>query len=82
VVVTFDSQGRISSITDSNQAYYVSEIAYRRLNLSTDYETMLANETARKQFIKIELGKSMIQFLNVVDGRLFLADPIIRCRAH
>ncbi len=71
VVVTFDPTGRISSITGSNLAYYVSEIAYKRLNLPTDYETMLANETARKQFIKIELGKSMIRFLNVVDGRLF-----------
>lgn len=71
VAVTFDPTGRISSITGSNIAYYVSEIAYRSLNLPTDYETMLANETARRQFIKIELGKSMIQFLNVVDGRLF-----------
>ena len=31
---------------------------------------MLANDTARKQFIKIEPGKSILQFLDVINGRL------------
>ncbi len=31
---------------------------------------MLTNETARHQFIRIEPGKSIIQFINVVDGKL------------
>jgi len=35
-----------------------------------DYDAMLANETARKEFLKIEPGRSILQFYDVIDGRL------------
>ena len=70
VGVLFDSMGRIGAISDSTSTYYVSRDEYKRLNSSLDYDAMLANNTARMQFIKIEPGKSILQFLDVVKGRL------------
>ena len=70
VSVIFDSMGRIGAISDSTSTYYVSRGEYKRLNSSLDYDAMLANNTARMQFIKIEPGKSILQFLDVVKGRL------------
>ena len=65
VGVTFASVGRISAISDSTSIYYVSRDEYKRLNRSFDYNAMLANNTTRNQFIKIEPGKSILQFLDV-----------------
>jgi S-layer protein (TIGR01567 family) len=70
VGVIFDSKGRIGAILDSASTYYVSRGEYKRLNISLDYDAMLANNTARMQFIKIEPGKSILQFLDVINGRL------------
>ena len=70
VGVLFDSMGRIGAISDSTSTYYVSRGEYKRLNSSLDYDAMLANNTARMQFIKIEPGKSILQFLDVVNSRL------------
>jgi len=70
VGVLFDSMGRIGAISDSTSTYYVSRGEYKRLNGSLDYDAMLANNTARLQFIKIEPGKSILQFLDVVNRRL------------
>ena len=70
VVVRFDQKGRIYSITSGKSAYYVSPTAYEGLKTPQNYEAMLANETARPQFIKIKPGESIIQFINVIDGRL------------
>jgi len=70
VGVIFDSMGRIGAILDSASKYYVSRGEYKRFNSSLDYDAMLANNTTHKQFIKIEPGKSILQFLDVVKGRL------------
>ena len=70
VGVKFDSEGRIGAIVDSASIYYVSRGEYKQLNSSLDYDAMLANNTARKQFLKIEPGKSILQFLDVINGRL------------
>jgi S-layer protein (TIGR01567 family) len=70
VGVLFDSTGRIGSISNSVSTYYVSRSGYKRLNGSLDYDAMLANNTAQKQFIKIEPGTSILQFFDVVKGRL------------
>ncbi|MCX6677843.1 MAG: S-layer protein domain-containing protein [Methanothrix sp.] len=70
VSVIFETNGRIGAISDDASVYYVSRGEYNRLNSSLDYNAMLANNTARKQFIKIETGKSILQFLDVVDSRL------------
>jgi len=70
VGVKFDSEGRIGAIVDSASIYYVSRGEYEQLNSSLDYDTMLANSTANKQFLKIEPGKSILQFLDLINGRL------------
>jgi hypothetical protein len=70
VGVIFDSKGRIGAILDSTSTYYVSRGEYKRLNSSLDYDAVLANNTARMQFIKIEPGKSILQFLDVINGKL------------
>lgn len=70
VVVRFDPTGRIYSITSGKSAYYISPTAYESLKTPQNYDAMLANETARSQFIKIEPGESIIQFVNVIDGKL------------
>lgn len=40
------------------------------MNNSLDYDAMLANSTAKNQFIKIEPGESILQLFDVIDGRL------------
>ncbi len=70
VGVKFNSEGRISAIMDSALVYYVSRGEYKQLNSSLDYDSMLANSTALKQYLKIEPGKSILQFVDVINGRL------------
>jgi S-layer protein (TIGR01567 family) len=70
VGVVLDSKGRISAISDSSSIYYVSRSEYKRLNNSLDYDALLVNNTTRNQFLKIEPGKSTLQFFDVINGRL------------
>ncbi|MEI6103779.1 MAG: S-layer protein domain-containing protein [Methanothrix sp.] len=70
VGVIFETNGRIGAILDSASTYYVSSGEYKRLNSTLDYDAMLANSTARMQFIKIEPEKSVLQFLDVSNGKL------------
>jgi S-layer protein (TIGR01567 family) len=70
VSVIFDAEGRIAAIFKSGSILYISRGEYSKLNNSLDYGSMLANSTAKDQFIKIEPGKSILQFIDVVDGRL------------
>jgi hypothetical protein len=70
VGVKFNSEGRICAIMDSVSAYYVSRGEYKQLNSSFDYDAMLANNTIREQYLKVEPGKSILQFVNVIDGKL------------
>ena len=70
VGVYFNSTGRIGRILGSNSIYYVSRSEYQKLKVIHDYDTMLANDTLRRQFIKIELGNSTLRFQDIVDGRL------------
>ena len=70
VRVVFDSTGRISRITSSKSVYYVTRSEFNRLNVDMDYDAMLANETARNKVLKIEPGKSILQFYDVIDGKL------------
>ena len=62
VGVVFDSSGRIGGIMDSKSVFTSSRSEYNRLNVDMDYDAMLSNDTARKQFLKIEPGKSILQF--------------------
>jgi S-layer protein (TIGR01567 family) len=70
VGVIFDSNGRIGAIQDRGTIYYISRGGYNQLKSVLDYDSMLANSTARMQFIKIEPGKSILQFLDVINGKL------------
>ncbi len=70
VNVKFDLAGRIASIADSKTLYYISPGEYRNLNVAASYDSMLANETARTQFIKIEPGRSVLRFFDIIDGRI------------
>jgi len=40
------------------------------MNVGMDYDAMFANETARERFLKIESGKSILQFYDVIDNKL------------
>ncbi|HNX38938.1 MAG TPA: S-layer protein domain-containing protein [Methanothrix sp.] len=70
VGVRFDAQGRISAIMDDSYIYYLSREEYTRLNRSLDYDAMQANETERRRILKIEPEGSLLQFIDVVDGRM------------
>jgi S-layer protein (TIGR01567 family) len=70
VGVYFNSAGRIGRILKSDSIYYVSRSEYEKLNVTSDYDSMLANETIRRNFIKIELDLSTLRFQDIVNGRL------------
>jgi len=70
VAVTFDSQGRISTIMDSNAFYYISSEDYATLNRSLDYRSMINNSTARMEFFRVVPGESILQFFDIVNNQL------------
>jgi S-layer protein (TIGR01567 family) len=69
VGVQFDTQGRMSAILDDMYIYYLSPGEYAKLNRSLDYDAMQENETERRRILKIEPEVSMLQFIDVIDGR-------------
>ncbi|MDD2835472.1 MAG: S-layer protein domain-containing protein [Methanothrix sp.] len=70
VGVKFNPEGRIGAITDGVSIYYVSREEYKQLNTSIDYDAMLANSTISKAYLKIEPGESMLQFIDIINGKL------------
>lgn len=68
VRATFDVRGRIGAIADSSSIYYISPEEYEKLNSSFDYDAMLANNTTRSQFLRIEPGESLLQFFDLING--------------
>ena len=70
VGVVFDPSGRIGGIMDSKSVFYISRSEYKKLNVDMDYDAMLSNDTAHKQYLKIEPGKSILQFQDFVNGKL------------
>jgi S-layer protein (TIGR01567 family) len=69
VRVVFDSAGRISKITGIRSVYYITRSEFNRSNVDMDYDEMLTNETARNMVLKIEPGKSILQFYDVIEGK-------------
>jgi S-layer protein (TIGR01567 family) len=67
VFVTIDPQGRISQITDGASVYYITKSEYSKLNLTLDYDSMMTNSTARKDFFQIEPGVSILQFYDFLN---------------
>ena len=70
VGVNFDSDGRISAIAEGESIYYVSRSDYKKLNTTIDYDAMLANDTLRNKYLKIVPGESILQFKDIINGRL------------
>lgn len=73
VGIRFDGSGRIASIADSNVIYYVSRSDYNLTKPKLTYDSMLANRTAKKQFIKINPGSSLLKFYETVNGSFNLS---------
>ena len=70
VGVYFNATGRISRIQNSNSNFYVSRSEYEKLKVTSGYDIMLANETLRNQYIKINPGESTLEFQDLIDGNL------------
>lgn len=70
VAVLFDTSGRIARISIGKTLYYVSPDGYKGLNATLSYDAMLANDTERARFIRIEPGKSVLKLVDIVNGQL------------
>ncbi|HSD59026.1 MAG TPA: S-layer protein domain-containing protein [Methanotrichaceae archaeon] len=68
VDILFGSSGSIASITDGSTSYYLSPLGLSLVNANLSYEDMLQNATARKEYIKIEPGRSMLRFFDFLKG--------------
>jgi hypothetical protein len=74
VGVRLDGQGKIASILNSKVLYYISPEEYAKLNASQDYDSMIANQTARSDYIKIVPGESLLRFIESVNDSTILSD--------
>lgn len=68
VWILFDQSGRIASMLDGETSYYLSPYGLGLVNANLSYEDMLANETARREYIKIEPGRSVLKFFDYING--------------
>jgi S-layer protein (TIGR01567 family) len=68
VGIRFDGSGRIASIADTNEIYYVSKVDYNLTKPALSYDAMLANSSVRNQYIKIKPGESLLKFYEIVKG--------------
>ena len=73
VGIRFDDSGRIASIADSKVIYYVSRSDYNLTKPELTYDSMLANSTAKSQYMKIIPGSSMLKFYEAVNGSFNLS---------
>lgn len=68
VWILFDPSGRISNMQEGETSYYLSPYGLSVVNANLSYEDMLANETARNEYIKIEPGRSVLRFFDFING--------------
>lgn len=73
VRIRFDESGKVASIADSKVIYFVSRSDYNLTKPKFNYNSMLANGSAKSQYIKINPGSSMLKFYETVDGSLNLS---------
>ncbi|MDM7913110.1 MAG: S-layer protein domain-containing protein [Methanotrichaceae archaeon] len=66
--ILFDQSGRIASMRDGETSYYLSPYGLSLVNSNLSYDEMLANETFRQEYIKIEPGRSVIRFFDFLNG--------------
>ena len=74
VQVLFDQIGRIASNQDdeTKKSYYLSSYGFSLVNSNLSYEDLPANETARREYIEIEPGRSILEFFDIYDGTAIL----------
>ncbi len=68
VWILFDGSGRIATMMEGEISYYISPFGLSQVNANLSYVDMLQNETARREYIKIEPGKSILQFFDYING--------------
>ncbi len=68
VGILFDKSGRIAAMMDGETSYYVSPLGLRLVNSNLSYNVMLQNESARREYIKIEPGRSVLRFFEFING--------------
>lgn len=68
VWILLDGSGRIATMMEEETSYYISPFGLSQVNANLSYEDMLQNETARREYIKIEPGKSILQFFDYING--------------
>jgi S-layer protein (TIGR01567 family) len=69
VRIRFDNSGKISSISDSNEIYFISRTDYNLTKTDLSYDAMISNGTIRKQYIKINPGSSLLKFYDNIWGQ-------------
>lgn len=73
VGIRFDESGTLASIADSKVIYYASRSDYNLTKPKFTYSSMLANSSAKSQYIKINPGSSMLKFYETVNGSVSLS---------
>jgi S-layer protein (TIGR01567 family) len=68
VGILFDRSGKIAAMMDGETSYYVSPFGLGLVNSNLSYNVMLQNETARREYIKIEPGRSVLRFFEFING--------------
>jgi len=68
VWILFDQSGKIASMLEGETSYYLSPYGLSLVNSNLSYEDMLANETARREYIKIDPGRSVLKFFDFLNG--------------
>jgi S-layer protein (TIGR01567 family) len=66
--ILFDKSGKIATMMDGETSYYVSPFGLGLVNSNLSYQNMLQNETNRKEYIKIEPGRSILRFFDFING--------------
>lgn len=69
VGIRFDESGKISSIVDSQEIYFISRAYYNLTKPNLSYDAMISNSTARKQYIKINPNSSLLKFYDNTWGQ-------------
>jgi S-layer protein (TIGR01567 family) len=74
VGVKFNESGWIASIASNEDHYYVSPSEYNSTKSNITYEEMLSNEAIRSKYIKVELGRSRLKFVDwdILNGTMKL----------
>ncbi len=68
VGILFDKSGKIATMMEDETSYYVSPFGLGLVNSNLSYRDMLQNETARREYIKIEPGRSVLRFFEFING--------------